>query len=73
MSTIKTNSSDIETIEIVKCTSGFIVYLHDGRGEVVSTMGVSALGYAGYAGSSGSLLEVIQVALTPKPTITYTE
>lgn len=68
MSTTKINSV-IETIEIVKCTSGFIVYLHDGQGEVVATMGVSALGYAGYAGSSGSLLETIQVALTSKPAI----
>lgn len=64
MSTIKTNSSDIETIEIVKCTSGFIVYLHDGRGDIVSTKAISTLGYAGYAGAAGSVLEAIQVAFT---------
>lgn len=72
MSTIKINPV-IETIEIVKCDIGFIVYLHNGRGDVVSTQAVSTLGYAGYAGTAGSLLEVIQVALTPKPAITEGE
>ena len=64
MSTIKLKSSDIETIEIVKCTSGFIVYLHNVGGDVVATKAISTLGYAGYAGAAGSVLEAIQIAFT---------
>ena len=65
MTTIKINP-EIETIEIVKCTSGFIVYLHDGRGEVVSTMAISTLGAARYASSGGSVLEAIGTAFGDK-------
>jgi hypothetical protein len=60
MSAIKINS-DIETIEIVKCTSGFIVYLHDGRGEVVATKAISDLGYSGYSGTD-SVMGAIHAA-----------
>ena len=52
----------IETIEIVKCTTGFIVYLHDSNGDIVATRAISTLGYAGYAGSGGSVLESIVTA-----------
>lgn len=63
MSTTKINSV-IETIEIVKCTSGFIVYLHDGRGEVVATRAISDLGYSGYFGADsviGAIHEAFKV------------
>ena len=58
--------SAIETIEIVKCTSGFIVYLHDSNGDAVATKAISTLGYAGYAGSGGSVLEAIGTAFSDK-------
>jgi len=51
----------IETLEIVKCTTGFIMYLHDGRGEVVATRAISSLGYAGYS-SGGSVMSAIEEA-----------
>ncbi len=54
--------STIETVEIVKCTTGFIMYLHDGRGEVVATRAISALGYAGYSSGTSSVMNALEDA-----------
>jgi hypothetical protein len=57
--------STIETVEIVRCTTGFIMYLHDGRGEVIATKAISNLGYSGYSSGSDSLLSCVEAAFKP--------
>ena len=57
--------STIETIEIVRCTTGFIMYIHDGRGEVIATKAISNLGYAGYSSGGDSLLSCVEAAFKP--------
>jgi hypothetical protein len=52
----------IETVEIVRCTTGFIMYIHDGRGEVIATRAISKLGYAGYSSGGDSLMNAIEEA-----------
>lgn len=61
-------SNNIETIEIVKCTTGFIMYIHDGRGEVIATKAISNLGYAGYSSGGDSLLACVETAFKDTPT-----
>lgn len=54
--------SAIETVEIVRCTTGFIMYIHDGHGEVIATRAISKLGYAGYSSDGDSLMNAIEEA-----------
>ena len=66
--TTTTIQSTIETVEIVRCTTGFIMYIHDGRGEVIATRAISKLGCAGYSSGSDSLMNAIEVAFKPVET-----
>ena len=52
----------IETVEIVRCTTGFIMYIHDERGEVIATRAISKLGCAGYCSGSDSIMNAIEAA-----------
>ena len=58
----------IETVEIVRCTTGFIMYIHDERGEVIATRAISNLGYAGYSSGGDSLMNAIEAAFKPVET-----
>ena len=54
----------IETLEVVKCTTGYIIYLHDGRGEVVATRAVHSLGTSSYKYMECSVMAIIEEAFS---------
>lgn len=56
--------TSIETIEIEKCSTGFIVYLYNINADIVAKKAISNLGHAGYAGSGSSVFEAIEAAFS---------
>lgn len=56
--------TSIETIEIEKCSTGFIVYLYNINADIIAKKAFSILGNAGYAGYGGSVFEAIDAVFS---------